>query len=305
MTEILGVNAQALLPDNKKTDRPLFMVFAILAFLATLTLLASAAGYRASADWRSDLAESITVQVKPRAELNRGPNGEPSDPAIARNILLQLSAVKSVTILPPERSQELLEPWLGDTPLPDDLPLPTLLDVRLHAGQILDSQQADAALLAANIRADIDDHRQWDREIKRTTRAAQTISLTALVLIITASITAAIFATRAAITGQRRLIDVLHQVGAPPSYTARLFSTSFAMVGLKAGGVGAVAALLLSTLIGLLFSSSGGFSYFQPGLHMAFFDLYLVVAVPVILAIIIAIASWRTILKTLFEEIYP
>jgi len=321
MTDVLTAKTQALLPRNKKDDRPLFMVFVILSFLATLTLLASASGYRAAQGWHSDLAASITVQIKPGDFSLSGPRDgssdgssdrtsdrtrdDPSEPAAARNILLELSAVKSVTILPPERSRALLKPWLGDAPLPDDLPLPILLDVRLYDGQNLDSHQARAALAAANIRADIDDHSQWNREVTRTTRAAQTISLTALVLIITASITAAIFATRAAITGQRRLIDILHQVGAPPSYTARLFSTSFALSGLKAGGIGAISALLLSILIGLLFSSSSGFSYFLPGFHLAFSDVYLLIAVPILLAMIIAIASWRTVLTTLFEEIYP
>ena len=297
MTKIVTTHSQSLLPHNKQDDRPLFMVFVILAFLATLTLLASASGYRAAAGWQSDLAGSVTVQVKP--------NGGFDEAATARDILLQSSAVKSVTILPMEHSQALLTPWLGDTPLPDDLPLPTLLDVRLHKGQTLDSTQAGAALTAANIRADIDDHRQWDTQIKRTTRAAKAISLTALVLIMTASITAAIFATRAAITGQRRLIDVLHQVGAPPHYTARLFASRFGLSGLKAGSLGAVSALLVSALIGVLFSSSSGFSYFLPGFYLALTDLYLVIVVPVFLAIIIAFASWRTILKTLFEEIYP
>ncbi len=298
MTKIVTTHSQQpLLPSNKQDDRPLFVVFVILAFLATLTLLASASGYRAVAAWQSDLSSSITVQVKPTGHLGEA--------AAARDILLQFSAVKSVTILPIERSQALLKPWLGDTPLPDDLPLPILLEVYLHKGQTLDSQQAGAAFVAANIRADIDDHRQWDAQIKRTTSAAQTISLTALVLIMTASITAAIFATRAAITGQRRLIDVLHQVGAPPQYTARLFAARLGLSGLKSGSLGAITALLLSALIGVLFASSSGFSYFLPGFHLALADVYLVIAVPVFLAIIIALASWRTILKTLYEEIYP
>ncbi len=297
MTDSITTQEQPLFPRRKKDDRPLFIVFVILSFLATLTLLASASANRAAADWHTDLASSVTVQIKP--------NDKPGAAALARDILLQSSAVTAVTILPVERSKELLKPWLGGAALPKDLPLPILLDVRLHAGQAIDNQQISAAFLAANIRADIDDPQKWAKEIKRPTNAAQALSVTALVLIITACITAAVFATRAAITGQRRLIDVLHQVGAPPSYTARLFSANFALTGLKAGGLGAGTALLVSGLIGMMFASSSGVSFFLPGLHLTLTDIYLVIAVPILLAIIIAFASWRTIIKTLYEEIYP
>jgi len=58
-------------------------------------------------------------------------------------------------------------------------------------------------------------------------------------------------------------------------------------------------------LVGMLFSTSGGFSYFLPGLHLSLTDIYLVIAVPSVLALIIAITSWRTVLKTLYGEIYP
>lgn len=296
-TQDLTAKAEPLLPYNKKDDRPLFMVLVILAFLATLTLLAVASGYRAAAGWHDNLDGTVTVQVKPSND-----TGEAQQ---AKNILAGLAPVRTVTILPPEHSKELLRPWLGDAPLPDDLPLPILLDVKLNAGQTLDIKSTISLLSAAGIRADIDDHSQWDKQIKRTTGAARLLSLLALALIIIASIAASIFATRAGLTGQRRLMDVLQQVGAPPNYTARLLSARFALSGFKAGAIGALAALLISVLVGLLFSTSGGFSYFLPGLHLSWADIYLVIAVPLFLALIIAITSWRTVVKTLYSEIYP
>ena len=299
MPQQLNITAkpQPLLATNNKDDRPLFMVLVILSFLATLTLLAVASGYRAAAGWHDNLESALTVQLKPEESM---PSAEQ-----AKNILLSLGAIRTVTILSDDYSASLLKPWLGNTPLPDDLPLPILLDVRLHAGQTLDIKQASGLLSKAGFRADIDDHRQWDTEITNTTRAAQILSLLALSLITIASIAAAIFATNAGITRQRRLMDVLHQVGASPNYTARLLSTRFAISGLKAGAIGVIAALLISILIGLLFSPSGGFSYFLPSLHFALNDIYLIAIVPFILSAIIAITSWRTVSKTLTKEIYP
>jgi len=299
----LTAKTQAILPYNKKNDRPLFMVLVILAFLATLTLLATASGYRAAAGWQNNLAGKLTVQIKPSTEITSVENL--SEAERAKTILTELGSVDLVTVLPPEHSRALLEPWLGDVPLPEDLPLPILLDVQLSSGATLDTKQATALLLAAGIRADIDDHSQWDAEIKRTTYAAQVLSYLALGLIIIASIAASVFATRAGLTSQRRLMDVLHQVGAPPDYTARLLSTRFATSGFKAGTMGAISALLVSVLVGMMFSTSGGFSYFLPGLHVSLTDIYLVIAVPSFMALIIMITSWRTVIKTLYDEIYP
>ena len=288
---------QPLLPYSKKNDRPLFMVLVILAFLATLTLLAVASGNRAAAGWKDNLGSAVTVQIKP--------DDTPGQVEQARDILLNQKQVDTVTIMSVDYAKSLLKPWLGDTPLPDDLPLPTLLDVHLHAGQNIDVAHFDKLFTTAGIRADINDHRQWDRDIKRTTRAAQILSFFALGLIVLASIAAAIFATNAGITSQRQLMDVLHQVGASPQYTARLLSTRFALSGFKAGALGAVIALAVAVSVGFLFSTSGGFSYFLPGLHLSLSDLYVAVAVPIILTITISLTSWRTVSKTLTAEIYP
>ncbi len=294
---------QPILPYNKKTDRPLFMVLVILAFLATMTLLATSSGHRAAEGWRSNLQGKLTVQIKPGQKKS---DTEFLDTAQkAKSLLKEFAPVEFVTILPPEYSQSLLEPWLGNVPIPDDIPLPILLDVKLYDGQLFDTKKVMIAFADAGIRVDINDHSQWDKQIKRTTSAARLLSYLALGLIIIASIAASIFATRAGLTSQRRLMDVLHQIGAPPAYTARLLSTRFAISGFKAGGIGALSALVISVLVGSMFSVSDGFSYFLPGLHLSMTDIFLVVAVPIVMALIIIIVSWRTVIKILYTEIYP
>ena len=165
-------NEQPLLPYNKKNDRPLFMVLVILAFLAALTLLAVASGNRATAAWHNSLAGKITVQLKPSAPSNEGQAPEVQDEtARAVELLKKLPPIDTVIVLPSEYAKKLLEPWLGNVDLPDDLPLPVLLELQLKPGQSLDIKKTAALLENNHLRADIDDHRQWDAEIKRTTNA--------------------------------------------------------------------------------------------------------------------------------------
>ncbi len=289
-----------LLFEDKSDGRPLFMILVILAFLASLTLLATKTSYFAAAHWSAQLSDTATVQIKP------GEGGLSQQTAAqARGILLQSETVTDVDILSQEQSKALLRPWLGDTSLPDDLPLPLLLSVRLKKGQSLDQQKITAQFRQAGIRADIDDHGRWAKSLTRSARMAQTISLLSLVLIIITLVAAAIFATRSGIAARRKFMSILHQIGANPNYTARLFSQNFALKSFKAGAIGALGAYLVLSLLAVLARDDGGASLFLPSLKTGLTDLYWVASVPVGMAIIAALTAWRTVMKTLIAEIYP
>ena len=287
-----------LLPKDKNGDRPLFMVMAVLAFLATLTLLAVKTSYQMSARWGADLENTMTVQIKPDANIDAAQSAE-----TARTVLRQFSSVERVEILPEASSRALLEPWLGTADLPADLPLPILLDVTLKPEQAIDEQKLGAAFTSAGLRADIDDHGRWRKQLKRSTSTARTLALLALFLVIIAVISAVIFAVRAGVVRQRRVIDVLHQVGADMNYTARLFSLRFAVSGLKAGAAGAFGALLVLWVLTLVSSIGGGL--LLPLLSVSLSDLYFALAIPVLMALLSGLSAWRTIRATLLDELYP
>ena len=286
-----------LLPKDKKGDRQLFIVMAILAFLATLTLLAVKTSYQMSARWSAELEHTMSIQIKQDAQADPAQSA-----AAAQGLLLQLSGVDHVEILPEARSRALLEPWLGSVDLPADLPLPILLDVRLKPGHSVDVQALSAAFAQAGLRVDIDDHSRWQKEIQRSTRTVRILALLALGLVIIAVISAVIFAVNAGVVRRRLVVDVLHQVGADMNYTARLFSTRFAINGLKAGAAGAIGALLVLWLLTLL--SSFGSGLLLPLLEIGLPDIYFASAVPIVMAFIGGLSARRTIRNLLRREIY-
>ena len=286
-----------LLPKDKKGDRQLFIVMAILAFLATLTLLAVKTSYQMSARWSSDLEHTMSIQIKQDAQADLAQSA-----AAARELLLQLNGVDHVEILPEARSRALLEPWLGSVDLPADLPLPILLDVTLKPGHSIDVKALAIAFKKAGLRADIDDHSRWRKKIKRSTRTVRILALLALGLVIIAVISAVIFAVNAGVVRHRLVVDVLHQVGADMNYTARLFSTRFAVNGLKAGAAGAIGALLVLWLLTLL--SSFGSGLLLPLLEINLSDIYFASAVPIIMALIGGLSARRTIHNLLRREVY-
>jgi cell division transport system permease protein len=253
-----------------------------------------------AAAWRADLQNTMTVQITPGIGIERDVTAKK-----AKMALLQNSKVSTVDILDDAYSRALLDPWIGNTPLPSGINLPIMLSIELEPGQKPDIQPIISSLANQNIDAVIDDHQGWNAQFKRSILALQSLSLLALLLVALAILAAVIFATRSVLNGRRMLIDVLHQIGAAPNYTARLFSTRFALTGLKAGATGALGAVFVLLIAGVMAAGTAGSIQFFPRITSGPSYLILAALVPVFVAAICAITAWRTVLKTLYNEVYP
>ncbi|NNC38539.1 MAG: hypothetical protein EX271_05925 [Acidimicrobiales bacterium] len=290
--------AQPLLPANSPQDRPMFIILMILAFLATLSLLSIKSSFSTAKSWQAELQNTLTVQVIPTVEI-------PDAAEQVKSILENKPDVISIAELDPEYSASLLAPWLGETPLPDDIQLPALLSVSTLPGQEFDIDVLETEFNQAGLNASVDNHQQWSTDFKKSVLAVQTLAILAFILIFTAIATAIVFATRAGLSGRRMLIDVLHQIGAAPDYTAKLFSRRFALSGFKAGLFGAIAALIILFFLGLITAGAVGSMKFIPDIKSGPANILLAALIPVVMAGIAGLSAWRTVLKTLFDEVYP
>ena len=120
LTNILGLPApQPLLPKRPETERPLFMVLVIMAFLATLALLAGRQGLKLGAEWQNELYGTASLQVFDVAPENH-------------TIIIDRVTERLAGYNPPVTAKALtqtdmlerLEPWLGSASSAEDLPLP-------------------------------------------------------------------------------------------------------------------------------------------------------------------------------------
>lgn len=290
--------AQPLLPAKSSQDRPMFIILMILAFLATLSLLSIKSSFSTAKAWQAELQNTLTVQVLSTPE-------KPDAVDRAISLLENNAKIDKVGALDDEYSKSLLAPWLGDAPLPEDIQLPTLISVSVLPGEDLNISGLSEELAQAGLSATVDDHQQWSKDFKQSVQAVQTLAILAFLLIFAAIATAIIFATRAGLSGRRRLIDVLHQIGAAPDYTAKLFSRRFAMSGFKAGLIGAIAALIVLFILGLITAGASGSMKFIPDIKSGPGSIVLAALIPLAMAGIAGLSAWRTVLKTLFDEVYP
>jgi cell division transport system permease protein len=293
-------NLSPIVPRASIAGRALVAVVAIMTFLASITTGAVLLVSASAAEWQSEVASEITIQVRPVAgrDLDR-------DAAAVADAMRAQSGIVEIRPFTKAESAKLLEPWLGSGLSLDDLPVPRVIVARVQPGTALDLAALRKAVTQVAPSASVDDHRAWIERMRSMTGATVLAGIGILALVIIATIISVSFATRGAMAANRPIVEVLHFVGAGDRYIANRFLRHFLRLGLQGGLIGGGVAML-----GFGFSESiaGWFSGTPVGDQFAAllgtFSLrpsgYLVLAAQaVLIAAITAWASRRTLFATL------
>src|SRR3954468_7591302 len=232
-------NMSPIVPRASISGRALVAVVAIMTFLASITtgtvLLVSAS----AAEWQSEVASEITMQVRPQAgrDLERDVNA-------AAEAMRAQSGIVQVKPFSKEESAKLLEPWLGTGLSIEQLPVPRVVVARVQPGTSFDLNALRNRVIQVAPTASVDDHRAWIERMRSMTGATLFAGFGILVLVIAATIISVSFATRGAMAANRPIVEVLHFVGAGDRYIANHFLRHFLQLGLEGGLIGGGAAML-------------------------------------------------------------
>jgi cell division transport system permease protein len=293
-------NLSPIVPRASIAGRALIAVVAIMTFLASITTGAVLLVSASAAEWQSDVASEITIQVRPVAGRDIG-----RDTTAVAEALRAQPGIVEVRPFTKDESAKLLEPWLGSGLSLDDLPVPRVIVARIAPGAVLDLAGLRGRVSQAAPSASVDDHRAWIERMRSMTGAIVFAGIGILALVIIATIISVSFATRGAMAANRPIVEVLHFVGAGDRYIANRFLRHFLRLGLQGGVIGGGAAMLL---FGFSESIAGWFSGTpvgdQFGALLGTFSLrpsgYLALAAQaVLIAAITAWASRRTLFATL------
>jgi cell division transport system permease protein len=293
-------NMSPIVPRASISGRALVAVVAIMTFLASMTtgtvLLVSAS----AAEWQSEVASEITIQVRPSPgrDLDR-------DAQAAADAMRAQPGIVQVRPFTREESAKLLEPWLGSGLSIDELPVPRVIVARVQPGTTFDLAALQARVTQAAPTSSVDDHRAWIERMRSMTGATVFAGIGILILVIIATIISVSFATRGAMAANRPIVEVLHFVGAGDSYIANRFLRHFLRLGLEGGVIGGGAAMLAfgfsesiaswfsGTPVGDQFAALLGTFSLRPSGYLA------LAAQAVLIAAITAWASRRTLFATL------
>jgi cell division transport system permease protein len=293
-------NMSPIVPRASISGRALVAVVAIMTFLASITtgtvLLVSAS----AAEWQSEVASEITIQVRPLSGRDRD-----RDAAAVTEAMRAQPGIVETRPFSKEESAKLLEPWLGSGLSLDDLPVPRVIVARVQPGAVLDLAALRARVTQVAPSASVDDHRAWIERMRSMTGATVFAGIGILALVIIATIISVSFATRGAMAANRPIVEVLHFVGAGDSYIANRFLRHFLRLGLEGGVIGGGAAMLgfgfsesiagwfSGTPVGDQFAALLGTFSLRPSGYLA------LAAQAVLIAAITAWASRRTLFATL------
>src|SRR5271156_4251756 len=170
-------NLSPIVPRASIAGRALVAVVAIMTFLASITtgtvLLISAS----AAEWQSEVASEITIQVRPAP----GRDIERDTAAVTEAMRAQ-SGIIEIRPFTKDESAKLLEPWLGSGLSLDDLPVPRMIVARVLPGAAIDLATLRSRVSKAAPTASVDDHRAWIDRMRSMTSATVLAGLGILVL---------------------------------------------------------------------------------------------------------------------------
>jgi cell division transport system permease protein len=241
-----GGNTQApIVPEGSISSTALVFVIAIMTFLACLTLGAVMVVRETASSWQLQIAREATVQIRPE-------EGFDMEAALisVQSIAAGFPGVRTAEIVDKEATARLLEPWLGSDLNIDTLPVPRLVIVTIDPASPPDFVALKQVVTKVVPRATLEDHRNWVDRLVAMAQTTVVIGLAVLILVLSATALAVIFATRGAMAGNGHIIEVLHFVGAESTFIAREFRQRFFFTGIKGAMVGGLIAILVFLSVG-------------------------------------------------------
>jgi cell division transport system permease protein len=299
MSGLLPRTETPIVPKRSIAGRALVAVVAIMTFLASLTTGAVMLVRTSAAEWQSEVSREVTIQVRPV-------QGRDLDAEVSRaaEIARATPGIADVRPYSKDESARLLEPWLGGSLSLDDLPVPRMIVIRLQDGGA-DLSSLRKSLTERVTGATLDDHRAWIERMRAMAQTTIAGGIGVLLLMVAATVLSAIFATRGAMATNRPIVEVLHFIGAKSGFIAKQFQRHFLVLGLEGGLIGGGLAMLVFGLASIAANMSVGMAGSdQLAALFGTFSLSLsgyiaIMAQMVLMAVVTAIASRRTVNRTL------
>ncbi|HLG87845.1 MAG TPA: FtsX-like permease family protein [Alphaproteobacteria bacterium] len=244
-----------LQPETRAARALSLTVTVLMVALGIVALAGAIALHHVERTWQAALIDHWTVEL-PLSESASPPPQSEIDNALAS--LKAAPGILDARPIGPDEVARLLRPWLGQDVSMADLPLPTLIDLKIDPAHAPARGALEQRLAAVGQGVRIDDHGAWTRDLARLagTGEATSIAIFATVAAIMVLTIAAAARTRLAIN--RSEIELLHTIGASDDYVARQFQASafrLAVVGALIGTIVAGAGIAALTEIGRSFAT--------------------------------------------------
>jgi cell division transport system permease protein len=290
--------------EERRLGLTLAALLAITLYVAFLSIAVNTVFAHAAAGMGQDTGKRVTFEVLADPTHPEDVREKQSRASAVVQKLQEIPGVISVTRVGDDKMAELLEPWLGKSAPPPDLPLPALIDVQLDPAKSPTKEDLNKAVDGIpNIM--LDDHARWETALSRSARALEFTAFCVLLLGFVALALTAAFAAETHFYINRDTIEILHFIGARDSAIAR----HMGMAVLRFAAVAASAAFAVGvvTLIVLWASMRGLDLSFFPNFALPPAALFGVIAKWVLTSLLAVglcfAAAYFTVLRALLRLI--
>lgn len=270
----------------------------LMVFISTLTLAFALVTHTSVHKWYKNISGSITVQIPTHdAKGKSREDAVQADIDSALGILLSTEGVIDAYVLSDSQMDSLMSPWIGENASTAELPLPKLIDVKIDTKHQPDLEQIKADLAEQVPLAILDSHRITLGEL--VTLALNLTRLTGLILLLmlVSMAFSIIFVTKSGLKVHRKVIALIHMMGAGDFYITREFANRSGTLALSGGFIGFILSLPVMAFIAYYLSDLTGGFIIQATLSKK--QWLILLSVPFIAAFL----SYLTAAYTVFTEL--
>ncbi|HXP95354.1 MAG TPA: FtsX-like permease family protein [Telmatospirillum sp.] len=284
--------------DQDATSRFLPWLVAPMVFLCAVALTSVFILNGLIGRWDRDVSGTLTVEIA-AAPGDASESAERTREKVERTLALlkDFPGVARARALSQDQLVALLAPWLGNSDLLKELPLPALIDVTTLPDTPPDLTALTSKLSQSVSGASLDDHRVWLSRLIGLSRSIEWLAIAIAVLIGGVTSATVFYATRTGMAVHQEVIEVLHLIGAPDDYIARQFADRAFVLGLKGGVIGLILTLPILAAIGVTAKRlEGGF---LAELSLPIIGWASVLALPAVAALLAMVTARVTVHRTL------
>ncbi len=223
----------------------LFVLMMILSLLVSMSIGVGLLVNKVMTVWVKDIVNEATVEIRPVVGVSME-----NQTKEALKILSQTPGIGTIKVLDDLKNKELLKPWLGETDIIDELPLPNLISVVIADANQFNAEHLSEQLTQNVIGSSLDTHDRWQSELKNFGLLLNNASSSVIFLIVLTVVIIIVFATRAVMTGSQQIIEVLSLVGATDNFIIHQVAVYFLRMSFFATFVGVIPCVTIFIILG-------------------------------------------------------
>lgn len=240
--------------DRDSTARFLPWIIGFMVYLAMIAATVALLVHHVTQRWQRDLSGQLTVELPAIFGEESGAHAQRVDAAVEE--ISDTNGVIGTRLLDRAEVRRLLQPWLGDQVDELGVDLPDLVAVSLAPDIRPNLSELAERLQAVSPGAAIDDHASFNEGALNFLRTIEVLAVSVLALVLAATAGVVAFVARAGLSIHRRIVEVVHLVGAHDSYVARQFQAQAFRYGFMGAFIGSLLAAA-TLLMAAVFASRG------------------------------------------------